>query len=176
MKKISFAILLMLVFCSVAVASIKDSPDGFRGIKWGDPPSALGANTLIEEAYGIQTYEKHNENLMIGEVNLTAIAYLFQEKKFIGTAITSKGADNGIALKTALLLRYGAEFNEIPGGLVGLVWDDMNATIAYQYLPEHNTTLVVIANAITFMDILGAMGKSTSKEFLALSSVGWFYE
>lgn len=173
MKKNLFAILLILVFCSVAVADIKDSPDGFREIKWGDKPSALGASTLVEETRGLQVYVKHNENLKMGEANLTAIAYMFMEKKFIGTAITSKGSDNSRALKTALLLRHGEDFVEIPRVVV---WGDMNATIAYQYLPEHNTTLVVIANAVTFMDMLGAMGESTSKEFRALSHVAWFYE
>lgn len=103
-EKISFAILLLLVFCSVAAAAIKDSPDGFRGIKWGDPPLVLGASTLIKEAYDIQTYTKHNENLKMGDVNLTAITYFFKQKKFIDAAITSKGTDNSHRIKNCFIV------------------------------------------------------------------------
>lgn len=162
MKKVSFAVFLLLIFCSVAFAAIKDSPDGFRGIKWGDPLSALGASTLIEDAYGLQSYVRHNENLKMGEANLTAVAYCFREKKYLGTVISSKGVENSLALKAALLLRYGAEFDEIPGGLA---WMDTNAMVAYQYLPEYNITSVIIANTITFMELLEALEKSTASDF-----------
>lgn len=162
MKKLSFAIFLLLVFCSVALAAIKDSPDGFRGIKWGEPPSALGASKLTEEAYGVQIYVRHDDKLKIGNANLTEISYIFNEKKFVGTIIASKGSDNNRALKNALMLRYGMDFHETPQGEV--VWFDVNAMVVYQYIPEDDTASVVIMNAAAGMDMLGTLVKSALAE------------
>lgn len=156
MKKISFAILLIFVFCSVAFAAIKDSPDGFRGVKWGDKPTALGASKLEEEAYGIQIYTRHKEKLKIGEANLTEILYFFNEEKFICVTIESKGSNNIKALKTALTLRYGEDFIESPHG--ELIWGDWNAMVVLQ-TPEKDTASVLIANTTASVDLLGKIAQ-----------------
>lgn len=77
MKKILLALLIIFAFCSISTATIKDSPDGFRGIKWGDPPSALGARIKTGDGQFSITYEKKGDKLSIGSAKLKSIRYKF---------------------------------------------------------------------------------------------------
>lgn len=58
MKKSLLAILAAPILCSAGAAEIKNAPDGFCGVKWGDPPSALGARDKVEENSSLSTYIK----------------------------------------------------------------------------------------------------------------------
>lgn len=88
MKKIVLSALFVLLFCSATFA-MKNEPDGFRGIKWGD--SAEKHKKILEEdvlhpelakyQYG-EIYRKVNENYRLGEAEISRVYYRFDSQGF----------------------------------------------------------------------------------------------
>jgi hypothetical protein len=88
---ICFAFVVFLFLCAQVVYAnmgpIRDTPlkklsDGFRDMKWGDPPSKLGTDVRVVEEYthddkSFITYEKQKDDLVLGEAHLKTIQYLF---------------------------------------------------------------------------------------------------
>ena len=79
MKKISLSLLVVLLFI-FALASIaqafQNEPDGFRGLKWGDPPTE-DMVYLGDISYAQNTYHRKGDKLGIGSATLNEIRYKF---------------------------------------------------------------------------------------------------
>ncbi len=92
MKKSVF-IVCILLFWVVPAFAMKNSPDGFRGIKWGDPVSALGNKQNIRfegQADGFDIYTRTTDKLAFGDVPLEFIIYFFCNDKFVLVGIDCK--------------------------------------------------------------------------------------
>ena len=79
MKKISLSLLVVLLFI-FALASIaqafQNEPDGFRGLKWGDPPTE-DMVYLGDISYAQNIYHRKGDKLGIGSATLNEIRYKF---------------------------------------------------------------------------------------------------
>lgn len=146
MKRILLAVILLLVLASLAAANkpMKNSPDGFRGIKWGAPVSALGKTAqLVEEDKMDETkfYQKTDEDLTLGGATLSRIAYVFWRGKFTSAIIKCDSASEFPALKSVAVARFGTpvkpnEFIERYG------WLDDNALVS---LYQNPPTLMIVS-------------------------------
>lgn len=89
-KKLSLALCLVVLFSCMASAAIKDSPEGFRGIKWGNPPSALGEAAIVIENHDvikITVYSRQGDKMSLGSAELVVIGYVFWDNKLMGVAV-----------------------------------------------------------------------------------------
>ncbi len=113
MKKVILSILLVILIESMGFASIpdfKNSPDGFRGLKWGDSVSALGVNAeLIRNEPKIETvqYSKKGEVLSLGGADLSQVVYFFWKDKFISVMLICKSPSDFHPLKEVAIERFG---------------------------------------------------------------------
>lgn len=143
MKKVILALSLVFALCSAGAAEIKDSPDGFRGIKWGDPPAKLGAREKLGEVEVLSTYTRKGDKMSIGEARLNEIRYLFvQDRLFLGVVIEAKEKLNCDKLMDALTARYGKPVDD--GAENALRWIDDALNISYMYDRSEETAIVHI--------------------------------
>lgn len=146
MKKIMLALVLVFVFASVSTADkpIKNSPDGFRGIKWGSPISALGKTAkMVEEDKNDETkfYQKTNEDLTLGGATLSRVAYSFWRGKFAGVIIKCDSSAEFEALKSVAIERFGTPVK--PNRYIETYgWIDGNAFIS---LTKNPTRLMIVS-------------------------------
>lgn len=148
MKKTLLAVFAALILCSAGAAEI-NAPDGFRGVKWGDPPSALGVRDKVEENSSLSTYIKKGDNMSFGGAQVKEIEYTFvRDRFFAAAAITVKNRRNCGELKDALIAEYGApQLDEEEKA----VWTCDVVTIYYKYDPgraqrEDTAEAVIISN------------------------------
>lgn len=148
MKKVLFAILLIFALCSVSTAEIKDSPDGFRGIKWGQSPDALGKNcSLVMNEGKLRVYLENDDKLRIGDAEITSVMYGFWDNKFMSVVIKAEGLSNSKALKAEMIARHGEPHSQPDKAEENYRWYDDNAVITYTYYVSEVCAGVGIASA-----------------------------
>lgn len=158
MKRILLAILLIFVFCSTGIASIKDSPDGFRDIKWGQSPEALGKNAVCLTIDGmLSSYLRIGDELKIGDTDLKVILYFFWDNQFLMVSIYTEGKSNSHALKAAMIARYGEQYDLNADG--EYIWRDNNASIEFTYEASESEATA----SITSTRILQAMAQQSEE-------------
>jgi len=130
-KVILFSVMsLLFIFTLVGIAqAFQNEPEGFRGVKWGDPPTedmeyvgkfwerAYKGNykifveddkafSLEEIHYNARWYQRRNDRLQIGRAKLEYIYYLFYENQFIDVQIEPELFSRDF-LKDVVKLKFG---------------------------------------------------------------------
>ena len=131
--------IVLLVLCSLVLLvmpglAFQNEPEGFRGLKWGDPPTE--EMEYFMELAGTDVYLLPNDKMALGNANLYMVAYSFYENQFLEVGLHFKGEDNYNLLQTICKERYGEDemdegFYEIGWyGQKGIVW------LNYDYMEE----------------------------------------
>lgn len=132
--KVLLLTLVVLTFLLVGTGfAFQNEPDGFRGLKWGDPPrkdiTFRGIVGEESKAYGLL-----GEKLQIGDAYLYAIIYIFSQinsvEKLMMVILSFKNEENHNILKTICQGRFGEPTGK---GFYKLYWEGPRATIALQY-------------------------------------------
>jgi hypothetical protein len=84
-----------------------DYRNGFRGVKFGSPASAISGLSLTRDAGAMKIYQKSGEVLNIGDCQLDKILYHFVDDKFMGVSLFPKDADDGKALLGIFEIAFG---------------------------------------------------------------------
>ena len=66
----------LILFAEEVKFTFQNEPDGFRGLKWGDPPTEDMVYIAIMEG-GLTFYKLPNEKLHIGDAWFYKISYSF---------------------------------------------------------------------------------------------------
>lgn len=144
MRKSCLAVVMILIFATSAMGNryMKNSPLGFRGVKWGDPPSALGDRMQISK----NIYVRIGDEMNIGGAKLTAILYVFWDERFLGVNVY---ADKGqfLALLNALIAQFGKpmkpdKYDE------EYVWQDSNAVVVVAEVLGEGGELLILSQKI----------------------------
>jgi hypothetical protein len=85
-----FIIIFILIGLTVCFADDMPNKQAFRDLYWGDSVEKLGDVHLVEDTRGIKIYEKINENLKIGDLEVISIVYLFWDNKLLSVIIDSQ--------------------------------------------------------------------------------------
>ncbi len=106
---LSFTLAPSTMAAKTMSAKMSYDPDGFRGVRWADKYSKHKSKfTLLENKKNASFYRRINEDMTMGQANLSMIAYRFYKNRFSGVlAFTKKGDANKIALIRALKRKYG---------------------------------------------------------------------
>lgn len=147
MKKGVLALVLFLAF-SLGAFAFQNEPDGFRGLKWGDPPGE-DMELFIDVDDRTTGYILPGDKMFLGSVSLYAVGYMFYENRFVGAAMYFKGEDNYDLLETICKQRYGEEETDI--GFYEITWMGQKSFIVlkYDYIEEEgnlslNSTLIAV--------------------------------
>ncbi len=108
MKKVLVLVMVLVLALSLGAFAFQNEPDGFRGLKWGDPPG----EDMEEERFGkyldITIYTRRNDKMQIGGAELRIIYYEFYEDRFISVEIYPVFIESIYdALKDVVVLKFG---------------------------------------------------------------------
>lgn len=107
MKSIIFT--LLILFSAETFAY--DPHDSFRGIKWGTDISQLSEEMTAAGGNGKTAYyNRKNDQLKIGEAQLSSVKYLFYEGKFYKVVISFNDLANCVSIKNTLLKIFGKAY------------------------------------------------------------------
>lgn len=107
MRKIAVVAILVMGLVSLEMAfAFQNEPEGFRGLKWGDPP---GEDMIDERKHKDNAdwvwYDRSEEFLQVGKATLWSISYGFYKGKFFYVSILT--AHDYEHLKDVLILKFG---------------------------------------------------------------------
>jgi len=110
-KILLLAIVLIFLITGMGLA-FQNEPDGFRGLKWGDPPGedmkCVGEDIVH---YYTKYYERKGDKLQLGAAKLESIQYIFYKNQFILVSIETKEGHYAFLVKL-LKLKFGnPEYN-----------------------------------------------------------------
>lgn len=162
MKKAIVVVLMALVILafSLGVFAFQNEPDGFRGLKWGDP---LG----VDMAYSMtiantKLYTLRDDKMYLGDVSLYRIRYIFYEDRFMGVTLYFKGKENYGLLERICKERYGEE--EVDEGFYELTLYGPKSFILVVYdVAEEEGYLAIVSTAISDEQIEAQKKKEAEK-------------
>ena len=148
MKKVLFLVMILVLALSLGAFAFQNEPDGFRGLKWGDPPGE-DMEFFIDMETRTKGYILPDDKMYLGDVSLYAVGYMFYENRFVGVAMYFKGEDNYDLLETICKQRYGEE--EADEGFYQIQWMGQKSVIMlnYDFAEEEgnlsiNSTLIMV--------------------------------
>ncbi len=113
---------------SLGAFAFQNEPDGFRGLKWGDPPSE--DMEFFAGIDGSKSYTLPNDKMSIGNAEFYLIFYDFDEGQFMRVALWFKGEKNYDKVETICRQRFGEEVEE---GFYELTWKARETGVLLQY-------------------------------------------
>ena len=164
---IGLAILLVmaLVLMAGAALAFKNHPQGFRGLKWGDPPS--GNMELLQQANEwLSLYTMRDDQLKLDGVNLYMGIYSFYtpldaDKKFMNVSLYFQGERAYELLKTICEERFG---DADRGGLGLILWRDYRGIVELDYGVLMKKGTLTLASHKIWTKYLDQKAKTKSKE------------
>ncbi len=146
MKKITVVLMVLIVLAfPLGAFAFENEPEGFRGLKWGDPPSE--DMEYLGDVYG-KGYTLPDDKMAIGSAEFYMIAYLFHEDRFFGVALYFEGEDNYDLLETICKERYREE--QLEEGFYEFKWMGQKSFIVLRYdIVEEEGFLSLASTVIT---------------------------
>jgi len=144
MKKGLLLVLVLVLALSLRSFAFQNEPEGFRGLKWGDPPSeAMEYLEGTEELGGSKCYTLPNDKMSIGNAEFYLILYDFDEGQFMRVALCFKGEKNYDKVETICRQRFGEEVEE---DSYKLTWKARETLVAVQYDPIEEDGFLLIGS------------------------------
>jgi len=160
MKKIITGIVVLLVLAlSVGAFAFQNEPDGFRGLKWGDPPSE--DMEYLGDVFG-KGYTLPNDKMFIGSAKLYMIVYLFYESRFFAVGLYYSGEENYDLLETICKERYGEE--ELEEGFYEFNWRGQKSFITLHYDIAEEEGFLSLASTVISLEKTKADNKKEAEK------------
>jgi hypothetical protein len=118
MRRFHHRLVQKIVACSLlqafACIAHANAPDGFRGMKWGDPVARLPNAIALSNPPGC--YGNRREELRLGSAQLFGVFYCFDNDRLIRVELRSAtGEDNLKAFEEAVITVFGQPLPSEPG-------------------------------------------------------------
>lgn len=153
MKKIAVVAVLVMLLISSGMASFafQNEPKGFRGLKWGDPPSE--GMEFLREVEGMMVYGNPDEKMKLGDARFYMILHTFYvppdaiEKTFMATALYFKGEENFNILETICRVKFGEPTEE---GFHQFQWTGLASTVVLTYDSVEESGFMSVGSTMIF--------------------------
>jgi hypothetical protein len=151
-----------------------DYKNGFRGVKFGSPSSAIPGLTLVREQHGsMKIYSKSDDMLNIGSCQLDKILYHFVDDKFMGVSLFPKDVDDGKELRQIFEIAFGDGATAKPHADAGehrqhadeFFWTGKVANARISYTEAHQAEAWIGNNEL--QDAYGKVQKKNAEEAAA---------
>ncbi len=163
-KVVMTAIAFFLLLLTTGAMAFQNEPEGFRGLKWGDPPTEDMA--LWDVVVGLDLYILPGEKLSLGEAELVLITYCFYEDRFMEVNLHFLELDNYALLKEICRTKFGKELEQSASDLY---WVSSQSEVSMDYLSVKNYGVLTLASFPIFTEYIDAMKAAEAKE----SPGGW---
>ena len=156
---------LVLVLAGTALA-FKNQPEGFRDLKWGDPPTE-DMVIITPSEYGRTEYKRVEEKLYLGKAKLEQVIYWFYLDEFMSVFLDFRGKDNFSLLETICREKFGKPTDEQYNQLI---WMSLGgATVILHYRLVKGVGAVMLAD----MEILEKCRAAREKEEAESAEEDW---
>jgi len=141
--------LTILLLCSLALLAapalaFQNEPEGFRGLKWGDPPTE--EMEYFMELAGTDAYLLPDDKMALGNVALYMVVYTFYENQFLEVGLYFKSEDNYDLLQTICEGRYGED--EMDESFYEITWQGQKGFVFLNYDYVEEKGYLVLGNSI----------------------------
>ncbi len=131
LRKIVLVVVMVFLTTGIVFA-FQNEPDGFRGLKWGDPPTE--DMICIGEEEGIMIYERPTDKMGIGSAKFYSLTYRFYDQRFYNMVALFWHADNYEVLKIICEEKFGkTRKHGIEYGYYGPMWSGADTVILLKY-------------------------------------------
>lgn len=156
MRAIAGVLIIVLVL-SVGAFAFQNEPDGFRGLKWGDPPTKE-MTLFYQQGPSFASYVRSDDKLSIGDAKLTYISYHFytpseEDAQLFEVLISFNGIVNYSLLEVICEEKFG------PPGVKdswSLAWGSREVLVVLAYYSEKNSGAFSFQNRPLFYEYLKA--------------------
>ncbi len=109
MRKVTAVVLVAIIVLALSLGAFafQNEPDGFRGLKWGDPLTE--EMEYLGEAADFKVYMLPGDKMSIGNAVFYRIIYLFCEGRFYEVMLSFEGENNYDLLEIICKERYRKE-------------------------------------------------------------------
>lgn len=150
-----------------------DYKNGFRGVKFGSPSSAIPGLSLVKEQGSMKIYQKSGEQLTLGACTLDHVYYHFVDDKLMGVSLFPKDVDDGIALREIFEIAFGDGATAKPHADAGehrqhadeFFWRGKIANARISYAENHTAEAWIGNNEL--QDAYGKVQKKMAEEAAA---------
>ena len=150
-----------------------DHKNGFRGVKFGSPSSAIPGLNLVTERGSMKIYQKSGDTLTIGVCQLDKILYHFVDDKFMGVSLFPKDIDDGKELRQIFEIAFGEGATAKPHADAGehhqhadeFFWKGKIANARISYTEAHQAEAWIGNNDL--QDAYGKVQKKNAEEAAA---------
>jgi hypothetical protein len=150
-----------------------DYKNGFRGVKFGSPTSAISGLTLVTDKGSMKIYQKSDEALSLGSCQFDKILYHFVDDKFMGVSLFPKDVDDGKALLDIFNIAFGNGATAKPHADAGehhmhadeFFWRGKVANARITYTEAHQAEAWIGNNDL--QDAFGKVQKKNAEEAAA---------
>lgn len=147
MKKVIIMVLVMVLLPLEVAFAFQNEPEGFRGLKWGDPP-AEDMQVWRTTEYGKTEYTRGDEKMSMGQAQLEFVCYSFFRDEFEAVFLHFEGEANFELLETICREKFGKPFEE---RYDKLVWVSHKTGVSLEHSIIKRTGLLMIAYLPTLM-------------------------
>lgn len=136
MRRLLLLMLVPLVLSFAASPGAAAAPEGFRGMKWGDPVAQLPNALAVNNPPGC--YANRREDLRLARAALFGVLYCFENDKLVRVELRSAtGDDNLKAFRDAVTGIFGEPPPQPPGSSRNVVtYTDPAAPVAVTLIRE----------------------------------------
>ena len=128
-----------------------DYRNGFRAYKFGDDIAQQAGMQLVKDYGGLKIYSRADEDLHLGEAELSQISYLAFDNKLMSVLVYARGAQNSAALRQVVETAFGIGRQPTKGASIFL-GEGKTANYRFQIHPQSgDSELVLSSNEIQKM-------------------------
>lgn len=121
----------MLALLAGAGLAFQNEPEGFRDLKWRDPPTE--EMVLLMQCETRALYTRWQDKLDLGDAKLVGISYYFFDGRFFSVYLPFVGKENYSLLETTCKEKFGEPTEKGFYELVWLIWSGSKAMIVLSY-------------------------------------------
>lgn len=153
---VGFLIFVALLLLAGAGLAFKNEPEGFRGLKWGDPVSDnMQLSTKEDESCRCKYYTLPGDKLKLGDAELSEIKYGFLNGQFSLVALHLEGIRNYNYIKMICHGQFGEPTGEHfdwnpPYASVMRIWHGSKTSVVYQYHPFDQIGVLILESVSSF--------------------------
>lgn len=131
-KVLVVALIVSVLFSGGAAFAFQNEPDGFRGLKWGDPPGPK-MELVKERDEWTRIYRNPGDKLELGDARFYMIEYEFYTpsnatvRRLMSVGLYFKDKENFDILETICKVKFGEPIME---KYRQLAWASLSSTVA----------------------------------------------
>ena len=165
-KVLVIALVVSVLFSGGAAFAFQNEPEGFRGLKWGDPPGEK-MEFLSKEYEWLRIYRDPGDKLELGDAEFYEISYRFYTpsnatvRRLMDVSLYFKYKGNFDILKTICKVKFGEPTRERS---YTLIWMSLATSVSLVYDSPYKYGFLILGSSPIFKQYTEEKEKRQAEE------------